>query len=160
ALGLLSSSGACGISESGPGAGGDSTCPAPPRGPGGQPVRDAFFFAHQSMTGNGSITVQVTSLTGLVSVGPGDNGQPQTASGLRPWFKAGIIIKQNTTQGSAYAAMMLTGSHGVRMQWNYVNDTPGMTGSASASSPRWLRLVRAGDTITGYDSADGTNWTP
>jgi ABC-type transport system involved in multi-copper enzyme maturation permease subunit len=25
--------------------------------------------------------------------------------------------------------------------------------------PRWLRLVRAGDTITGYDSADGTSWT-
>jgi hypothetical protein len=32
-------------------------------------------------------------------------------------------------------------------------------GSVSASSPRWLRLVRYGDTITGYDSADGTRWT-
>jgi ABC-type transport system involved in multi-copper enzyme maturation permease subunit len=30
----------------------------------------------------------------------------------------------------------------------------------SASAPRWLRLVRDGDTITGYDSADGTHWTP
>ncbi len=29
----------------------------------------------------------------------------------------------------------------------------------SAASPRWLRLVRDGDTITGYDSADGTHWT-
>ena len=29
----------------------------------------------------------------------------------------------------------------------------------SASSPRWLRLVRDGDTISGYDSADGTHWT-
>ena len=26
----------------------------------------------------------------------------------------------------------------------------------SAASPRWLRLTRAGDVITGYDSADGT----
>jgi hypothetical protein len=25
--------------------------------------------------------------------------------------------------------------------------------------PRWLRLTRSGDTITGYDSADGTHWT-
>lgn len=24
--------------------------------------------------------------------------------------------------------------------------------------PRWLRLTRAGDTLTGYDSADGTHW--
>jgi hypothetical protein len=30
----------------------------------------------------------------------------------------------------------------------------------SAASPRWLRLVRDGDTITGYDSAAGTHWTP
>ena len=28
----------------------------------------------------------------------------------------------------------------------------------SAASPRWLRLTRSGDTITGYDSADGTHW--
>jgi ABC-type transport system involved in multi-copper enzyme maturation permease subunit len=29
----------------------------------------------------------------------------------------------------------------------------------SASAPRWLRLVRHGRTITGYDSADGAHWT-
>ena len=29
----------------------------------------------------------------------------------------------------------------------------------SESAPRWLRLVRDGGTITGYDSADGTHWT-
>ena len=37
-------------------------------------------------------------------------------SGLVPWAKAGIIIKASTRQGSAYAAMMVTGGHGVRMQ--------------------------------------------
>jgi ABC-type transport system involved in multi-copper enzyme maturation permease subunit len=131
-----------------------SACPAPPAGPGGEPVTDAFYFAHQPLTGNGTITVQMTSLAGQVAVGPS-----QTVPGLQPWSKAGIIIKQNTSQGSAYAAMMVTGSHGVRMQWDYVNDTPGLTGSVSAASPRWLRLVRDGDTITGYDSADGTHWT-
>ena len=107
------------------------------------------------MAGNGTITVQVTSLTGQTLIGPN-----QTApGGLQPWSKAGIIIKENTSQGSAYAAMMVTGSNGVRMQWDYVNDTPGLTGSVSASSPRWLRLVRDGGTITGYDSADATHWT-
>jgi ABC-type transport system involved in multi-copper enzyme maturation permease subunit len=81
------------------------------------------------------------------------------ASGLEPWDKAGIIVKASTAEGSAYAAMMVTGSHGVRMQWNYTHDTPGLAGSVSAASPRWLRLVRSGDTVTGYDSADGTRWT-
>ena len=55
--------------------------------------------------------------------------------------------------------MMVTGSHGVRMQWDYVNDMPGLAGAVSASAPRWLRLVRDGATVTGYDSADGTHWT-
>jgi ABC-type transport system involved in multi-copper enzyme maturation permease subunit len=131
-----------------------SACPAPPTGPGGEPVQDAFYFAHQPLTGNGTITVQMTSLAGQVAVGPS-----QTVPGLQPWSKAGIIIKENTSQGSAYAAMMVTGSHGVRMQWDYVNDTPGLKGTVSAAPPRWLRLVRDGGTITGYDSADGTHWT-
>ena len=145
---------AIGVGSSCVGTGGASACPAQPTGPGGVPVIDAFYFAHQPVTGNGTITVQVTSLTGQTSIGPN-----QFVPGLEPWSKAGIIIKENTSQGSAYAAMMVTGSHGVRMQWDYVNDTPGLTGSVSASAPRWLRLVRTGGTITGYDSADGTHWT-
>jgi ABC-type transport system involved in multi-copper enzyme maturation permease subunit len=54
--------------------------------------------------------------------------------------------------------MMVTGRHGVRMQDDYTGDTPGLPGAPSAASPRWLRLVRSGDTLTGYDSADGTHW--
>ena len=50
---------------------------------------------------------------------------------------------------------MVTGGHGVRMQGDYTQDTPGLAGAVSAASPRWLRLTRAGDTVTGYDSADG-----
>ena len=146
---------AIGVGSSCVGPGGPSACPAQPTGPGGEPVQDAFYFAHQPVTGNGTITVQVTSLTGQTTIGPNQ----MAPGGLQPWSKAGIIIKENTSQGSAYAAMMVTGSNGVRMQWDYVNDTPGLTGSVSASAPRWLRLVRDGDTITGYDSADGTHWT-
>jgi hypothetical protein len=147
-------SSSCSSPSGGSGGGGSACPPGPPTGPGGEPVNDAFFFVHQPLTGDGTITVQVTSLTGQTSVGPS-----QLAPGLQPWSKAGIIIKENTSQGSAYAAMMVTGSNGVRMQWDYVNDTPGVTGSLSASSPRWLRLDRDGDTITGYDSADGVHWT-
>ena len=138
---------------------GPSACPVQPTGPGGVPVIDAFYFAHQPVTGSGTITVQLTSLTGQVAVGQPGNGPPQLAPGLAPWSKAGIIIKENTSQGSAYAALMVTGSNGVRMQWDYVNDTPGLAGRVSVSAPRWLRLVRDGATITGYDSANGTHWT-
>jgi ABC-type transport system involved in multi-copper enzyme maturation permease subunit len=126
-----------------------------PTGPGGEEVSDGFYFVHQPVTGNGSITARVTSLTGHIPVPV--QGSAMRA-GLVPWAKAGIIIKAGTTPGSAYVAMMVTGSHGVRMQYDFTHDVAGLAGAVSAASPRWLRLTRSGDTITGYDSADGTHW--
>jgi len=129
----------------------------PPVGPGGYAVSDSFYFVRQPLAGNGSITVQITSLTGLIP-STTSNGT-DTRPGLVPWAKAGVIIKESTQPGSAYAAMMVTADHGVRMQDNYTNDTAGQPGAVSPASPRWLRLTRSGDTITGYESADGTHWT-
>jgi ABC-type transport system involved in multi-copper enzyme maturation permease subunit len=136
-----------------------------PVGPGGEAVTDSFYFVHQPLAGNGTIIARVTSLTGLLPTASNGHvraGQgPQTGMhpGLEPWSKAGIIIKESTRQGSAYAAMMVTGGHGVRMQYDYTQDVAGLPGAATAASPRWLQLTRAGDTITGYDSADGRHWT-
>jgi hypothetical protein len=124
-------------------------------GPGGEQVSDSFYFVHQPLAGNGSITVRVTSLTGKI---PEITQGASMQSGVVPWAKAGIIIKASTTPGSAYAAMMVTGSHGVRMQYDFTQDLPGLSGAVSATAPRWLRLTRSGDTITGYDSLDGTSW--
>lgn len=128
--------------------------PPVPIGPRGEPVTDSFFFVHQPLAGNGSITVSVSALKSSIPKGPGD-----LRPGIVPWAKAGLIIKQSTRQGSPYAAIMVTGSHGVRMQDGYVNDTAGLPGPVSAASVRWLRLDRSGDAITGYASADGTKWT-
>jgi ABC-type transport system involved in multi-copper enzyme maturation permease subunit len=137
-------------------------CPAPPTGPGGEWVTDSFYLVHQPVGTGGSITVRVTSLTGLYSTHGGvAAGQSSTAgmtSGVQPWAKAGLIIKASTTEGSAYAAIMVTGDHGVRMQWDFTHDVAGLTGTVSAASPRWLQLTRSADVIRGYDSADGTHW--
>ena len=145
----------------GPPKSGKACLPYIPHGPGGGIVTDSFSFARQPLTGNGTITARVTSLTGEHADLNG--GPAQVGSGMMPglaeWAKEGIIIKQSTHQGSAYAAMMVTGRHGVRMQYNFTGDTAGMPGAVSAAHPRWLRLTRSGDTITGYDSADGTHWT-
>jgi hypothetical protein len=157
----------CQNSPTGPVLTGKACLPSIPYGPGGQVVTDSFNFAHQPLTGNGSITVRVLSLTGAHPDFSANGGVPVSADGsgptltpgLMPWSKAGIIIKQGTKQGSAYAAMMVTGTNGVRMQYNYTGDIAGLPGSVSAAHPRWLRLTRVGDTITGYDSADGTTWT-
>jgi ABC-type transport system involved in multi-copper enzyme maturation permease subunit len=132
-------------------------CPSTPIGPNGDAVNDQFYFAHKPLEGNGRITVRVTSLSGLITYPPSD--PKAIVSGVEPWAKAGVIIKQSTRQGSAYAAVMATGGHGVRMQYDFTHDLAGFPGAVSAASPRWLRLIRAGATLTGYESADGIHWT-
>jgi ABC-type transport system involved in multi-copper enzyme maturation permease subunit len=147
----------------GPPKSGKACLPQIPHGPNGEVVSDSFSFVHQPLTGNGSITARVTSLTGEHADLAGGRVQagngPDMVPGLGRWSKAGIIIKQSTKAGSAYAAMMVTGSNGVRMQYNYTEDAPGMPGKVSAAHPQWLRLTRSGNTITGLDSADGVHWT-
>jgi hypothetical protein len=150
-LGLLSASG---IRYGGPN--GD-VGPSFPVGPGGEAVTDRFFFMHQPLAGNGSIIARVTSLTGIITYPPPNHDQ--IVPGVVPWAKAGVIVKESTKPGSAYAAVMLTGSRGVRMQYNFTDDIAGRPGGASAANPRWLRLTRSGDTLTGYESTDGTQWT-
>ncbi|MFC6082512.1 ABC transporter permease subunit [Sphaerisporangium aureirubrum] len=135
----------------------EERCPVPPTGPSGAAVEDRFYFAHRELTGDGAITARLTAMTGIITYPP--PGHDQIVSGLVPWAKAGIMIKESTRQGSAYAAMMLTGRNGVRMQYDFVHDIPGRAGTVSAKSPRWLRLTRSGGTLTGYESPDGERWT-
>src|SRR5215469_1188574 len=160
-LGAGSSQSSCqqvGSGGTGPVRHGGACTPSFPLGPGGEPVTDSFYFVHQQLTGDGSITVRLASMTGLLS--PANSPAPNpTQPGLEEWAKAGIIIKSSLTQGSAYASMMVAAGHGVRMQWNYTGDTAGLSGAVGPANPRWLRLTRSGDVITGYDSADGTHWT-
>jgi ABC-type transport system involved in multi-copper enzyme maturation permease subunit len=161
-LGLLSATGS-GIScQSSDGGGCDHTTP---HGPGGENVLDAMTLVHTALTGDGTITARVTSLTGEYEDPPDRPQVPRgtvdatTVPGVEGWAKAGVMVKDGTREGSAYAAVMVTGTHGVRMQNDYTHDRAGMPGAVSASAPRWLRLTRSGDTLTGYDSADGTSWT-
>ena len=136
--------------------------PYVPTGPGGQAVTDSYQFYGHPLTGNGALTARVVSLTGLISTGSA--GQAPSLANTRPgvtdWAKAGILLTPNPRRGAAYAAVMATGAHGIRFQHNYTYDRPGMPGTATAASPRWLRLTRTGDTITAADSPDGTTWHP
>jgi len=125
-------------------------------GPGGEAVTDSSYLVSKRLAGDGRLTVRVTGLAGGTTA---DDPGGQLAAGLQPWSKAGLIVKASPRPGSAYAAVMVTGRHGVRMQYDYTQDTAGRSGPVSAAAPRWLRLDRSGDTLTGYDSADGRHWT-
>lgn len=134
----------------------DGPCPADPVAADGSIVSDHFWFLHRGLGPRGSITVRLTSMTGTITYPPPDHDE--IVPGLVPWAKTGIIIKDGARQGSSYAALMMTGGHGVRMQYDYEHDIAGGAGGVSPQSPRWLRLARSGDTVTGSESADGRTW--
>ena len=136
-----------------------------PVGPGGEAVTDTFYFVHRPLPGNGSITARVTSLTGLLPTATGgrvEAGQgPRSGHAPRP----GTLVQGRPDhQGEHRPGLGLRGDHGHRRARgpDAVRLHPGhrrAAGRPTAASPRWLRLTRAGDTITGYVSADGTHWT-
>lgn len=98
---------------------------------------DEFHFVHQPLTGDGTVIAHVVS---------------QQRS--HEWAKAGVMIKAGTAHGSPYAAIMVTPDHGVRLQSTF--DTDIATGSERA--PSWLKLTRAGMSVTGFVSNDGNTW--
>ena len=113
-------------------------------GGGGEPSdvpanhQDAGNFRYQRLTGDGSLVARVATQT--------DSHQ---------WAKAGLMVRADERRGSANAAIMVTPDHGVHLQSELGDtDIAGSTGRA----PRWLRLDRAGTTVTGYESADGKDW--
>jgi ABC-type transport system involved in multi-copper enzyme maturation permease subunit len=129
-------------------------------GPLGDPVADDFYFVHQQVTGDTTLTVRVASLAPEPGPKEVDDGSEKMTrvDDPSPFAQpaAGIMIKDGTRSGSSYASLMLTATQGVRMQWDFAEDRPGTV----AGGGRWLRLVRSGDTITGYESADGVSWRP
>ena len=90
---------------------------------------DQFSFVHQPLARDGSITARVRSLTGAVRAP--ESSLPRTrrralVSGVQQWAKVGVIVKENLTPGSPYAAVMVTGDHGIRMQYDYTHDLSGI----------------------------------
>jgi ABC-type transport system involved in multi-copper enzyme maturation permease subunit len=134
--------------------------PYVPNGPGGEAVADAYELEARQLTGDGTITARISLLTGRIWAGPSNEAPSlaHTRAGLAGWSKAGLMVTASTRQGAPYAAVMATGGHGVRFQDDFTHDRPGLPGSVSPGTARWLRLTRTGDTITGYDSTDGTSW--
>ena len=105
---------------------------------------DAFRFVQQPASGACDIRARVVSV-----------------QNTDPWAKAGVMLRESTAAGSRNAAVVVTAGNGVAFQIR--DSTDGTTTSTvigGVSAPAWVRLVRmAGDTVSGYYSLDGTNWT-
>ncbi len=103
---------------------------------------DSFHFAGTQLTGDGQIIARVISM-----------------QYTDPWAKAGVMFRENFSAGSKDAMMIVTAGGGSVYQRRL--QTSGLTWNTdgpAANLPYWVRLVRLGDTFTGYVSADGHDW--
>ncbi|UCD51965.1 MAG: discoidin domain-containing protein, partial [Phycisphaerales bacterium] len=108
---------------------------------------DQFRFAYKSLSGNGSMVARVDSLDVTPDV----------------WVKAGVMIRQSTEVGSTHSFMPMTGGGGNGASWQgrlTDNASSENTDATTAvAPPYWVRIDRAGDSLTGSISPDGETWT-
>jgi Cellulase (glycosyl hydrolase family 5) len=107
---------------------------------------DSFHYVFRAESGNCTLIAQVTGLQN------GDNN-------VDPWAKAGVMIRESLNQDAADAFMCITGQNGSQFSWRSAAGMPSQSTSGSGVAPYWVKLVRSGNTFTGYASQGGIDWT-
>jgi glucose/arabinose dehydrogenase/regulation of enolase protein 1 (concanavalin A-like superfamily) len=103
---------------------------------------DGFRFVYQQVTGDVELVARVT-------------GVENTAKGA----KAGVMIRAGLAGDAAHALMSQAYAEGTSFERRIATGfgTTLISGGYS-KTPYWVRLVRRGNTFTGYKSADGATW--
>ncbi|GCE29676.1 hypothetical protein KDA_51600 [Dictyobacter alpinus] len=104
---------------------------------------DAFHYVYQPVNGDTTVIARVVSL-----------------SNSSPYAKAGVMIRKSLDSGAANAAALFSAEPSTYFEDRTTDaGNTGHPASKPVNAPYWVKLVRAGNTFTGYGSTDGTNWT-
>ncbi len=108
-------------------------------------TNDGFHFVWQPMHGNGQIVARVLAV---------ENTQNHA--------KAGVMIRESLAANARHAQACVTPVDGAQFLARVETGRPtasAHTGLNKGKLPYWVKLVRAGNTFTGYESTDGAEWT-
>jgi regulation of enolase protein 1 (concanavalin A-like superfamily) len=103
---------------------------------------DAFRYAYQPLTGDGTVVARVASL-----------------EYVHAWTKAGVMIRETLDASSAHAFMLVSAAKGISFQRRTSTGGTSASTTIAGAAPHWLKLTRAGRTITASTSSDGSSWT-
>jgi regulation of enolase protein 1 (concanavalin A-like superfamily) len=103
---------------------------------------DQFHYAYKRLSGTGSITVKVLSV-----------------SNTNPLAKAGVMIRQTLEAGSVQAAVIMSPGNRATFIRRTTIDGAALSTSRVVNLPQWVRLTRSGNSFTAQYSANGTSWT-
>jgi regulation of enolase protein 1 (concanavalin A-like superfamily) len=103
---------------------------------------DGLHLAWRTLDGDGAIVARVASISGAAA-----------------WTKVGVMMRQSRDAGSAQAMMLVSVGKGANFQRRTVTGGTSLsTAGPAATAPEWVKLVRAGQTITASVSGDGDTW--
>ncbi len=107
-------------------------------------TNDGFHFVWQPMRGDGQIIARVLTVENTFN-----------------HAKAGVMFRESLASNSKHAEACVTPVDGT--QFLVRSETGGKTTSARTGQdkgklPYWVKLVRAGDKFSGYESSDGKAW--
>ena len=104
---------------------------------------DEFHYAYQPLSGDGQIIARVVSIENTNS-----------------WAKAGVMIRETLDGNSKHAMMVVTSGNGTAFQRRTsTGSSSSHTAGSSVPAPYWVKIIRSGDILTGYESPDGSIWT-
>lgn len=103
---------------------------------------DGLHFVYQPLSGDGTIVARVVSLQGSSS------------------SQAGIMIRETLNSNATNAFVFYSSGYPMMSERTTTGGTPSSQyNGPNLPLPCWLKLVRSGNTFTGYQSADGVSWT-
>ncbi|HEY5909593.1 MAG TPA: hypothetical protein VJA21_03205, partial [Verrucomicrobiae bacterium] len=107
-------------------------------------VNDQFHFAWRNVSGDTSISARLDALANS------------------PGSEAGLMLRNDSSAGSLYAAVLASSSGGVRFQWRTSAGASCyyqiVVGGGTLTPPLWLKLTRSGNTFAAFWSTNGTDW--
>ena len=106
---------------------------------------DSFQWDYQYFPGDSTIVARVASITN-------STGNEQ----------AGVVIRNDMTAGATNVGLLMSSSSttGATLETRVTaSGTPTTVSHTGLTAPYWVKLVRAGNSFTGYISPDGTTWT-
>jgi hypothetical protein len=134
---------------------------------------DRFFLADQSVSGDFQVTVKLLANPAppAQKPRPRPNGnlprtEPPPPAGAPEDIQAGLMIRESLEPGSRFFYEYVSPLQGAGLLWRGVSDdaveSPGapLIDRDKVPSPLWLRLTRAGNTITAFSSTDGKTFKP
>ncbi|MDQ1913675.1 Ig-like domain-containing protein [Paenibacillus sp. GD4] len=109
---------------------------------------ESFHYAYQKLTGDGELIARIDKITHTT-----------------PLAKAGVMIRESLSPGSRFGLMGLAVRGDGHVAEFYSRDTEGGAIAEtpplpSINPPFYMRIVKFGDTVTGYISQQGISWTP